>query len=1025
MGRLLYLHSTDGVSYSVDDARFEIDASGNVTVASGASFDAETEGSIDLTVTATSDDGSTSSETFSINVADVDEFDVGAVTDSDAAADTVAEDAAVGATVGVTASASDADATDGVSYSLSDDAGGLFAIDADTGVVTVAGSLDAETAASHDITILATSDDGSMSSETVTINVSDVDEFDVGAVVDTDGGSNTITEDASAGAATGIVASASDADATDNVSYSVDDARFEIDASGNVTVASGASFDAETEGSIDLTVTATSVDGSTSSETFSINVSDVDEHDVSAVTDSDAAADTVAEDAAVGATVGVTASASDADATDGVSYSLSDDAGGLFAIDADTGVVTVAGALDAETAASHDITILATSDDGSTSSETVTINVSDVDEFDVGAVVDTDGGSNTIAEDASAGAATGIVASASDADATDGVSYSVDDARFEIDASGNVTVASGASFDAETEGAIDLTVTATSDDGSTSSETFSINVSDVDEHDVSAVTDSDAAADTVAEDASVGATVGVTASASDADATDGVSYSLSDDAGGLFAIDADTGVVTVASSLDAETAASHDITILATSDDGSMSSETVTINVSDVDEFDVGAVVDTDGGSNTITEDASAGAATGIVASASDADATDNVSYSVDDARFEIDASGNVTVASGASFDAETEGSIDLTVTATSVDGSTSSETFSINVSDVDEHDVSAVTDSDAAADTVAEDAAVGATVGVTASASDADATDGVSYSLSDDAGGLFAIDADTGVVTVAGALDAETAASHDITILATSDDGSTSSETVTINVSDVDEFDVGAVVDTDGGSNTIAEDASAGAATGIVASASDADATDGVSYSVDDARFEIDASGNVTVASGASFDAETEGAIDLTVTATSDDGSTSSETFSINVSDVDEHDVSAVTDSDAAADTVAEDASVGATVGVTASASDADATDGVSYSLSDDAGGLFAIDADTGVVTVASSLDAETAASHDITILATSDDGSMSSETVTINVSDVDEFDVGAVVDTDGGSNTIAEDASAGAATGIVASAI
>ena len=125
---------------SVDDARFEIDASGNVTVASGASFDAETEGSIDLTVTATSDDGSTSSETFSINVADVDEYDVSAVTDSDAAADTVAEDAAVGATVGVTASASDADATDGVSYSLSDDAGGLFAIDADTGVVTVAGA---------------------------------------------------------------------------------------------------------------------------------------------------------------------------------------------------------------------------------------------------------------------------------------------------------------------------------------------------------------------------------------------------------------------------------------------------------------------------------------------------------------------------------------------------------------------------------------------------------------------------------------------------------------------------------------------------------------------------------------------------------------------------------------------------------------------------------------------------------------------------------------------------------------------
>ena len=50
-----------------------------------------------------------------------------------------------------------------------------------------------------------------------------------------------------------------------------------------------------------------------------------------------------------------------------VTYSLSDDAGGLFTIDANTGVVKVAGALDAETATSHNITVVATSEDGSTS----------------------------------------------------------------------------------------------------------------------------------------------------------------------------------------------------------------------------------------------------------------------------------------------------------------------------------------------------------------------------------------------------------------------------------------------------------------------------------------------------------------------------------------------------------------------------------------------------------------------------------------------------------------------------------
>ena len=72
-----------------------------------------------------------------------------------------------------------------------------------------------------------------------------------------------------------------------------------------------------------------------------------------------------------------------------VTYSLDDNAGGRFAINASTGVVTVAGAIDRETAASYNITIRATSTDSSTSTSTRTINIGDVDEFNVGAVTDT------------------------------------------------------------------------------------------------------------------------------------------------------------------------------------------------------------------------------------------------------------------------------------------------------------------------------------------------------------------------------------------------------------------------------------------------------------------------------------------------------------------------------------------------------------------------------------------------------------------------------------------------------------
>ncbi len=94
----------------------------------------------------------------------------------------------------------------------------------------------------------------------------------------------------------------------------------------------------------------------------------------------------------------------------------------------------------------------------------------------------------------------------------------------------------------------------------------------------------------------------------------------------------------------------------------------------------------------------------------------------------------------------------------------------------------------------------------------------------------------------------------------ATSSDGSTSTETFTVAVSDVDEYDVSSVSDADVSANTIAEDATAGTQVGITASASDADVSDTVSYAVNDSRFTVDENGVVRVAEGASFDAETEG---------------------------------------------------------------------------------------------------------------------------------------------------------------------
>jgi hypothetical protein len=97
------------------------------------------------------------------------------------------------------------------------------------------------------------------------------------------------------------------------------------------------------------------------SQTFTIAVTDVAP---AAPTDSNAATNSVAEGAANGSTVGVTASSIDPNGPE-PTYSLTDNAGGRFAINAATGVVTVANgaAIDFETAVGHaySITVQGTS----------------------------------------------------------------------------------------------------------------------------------------------------------------------------------------------------------------------------------------------------------------------------------------------------------------------------------------------------------------------------------------------------------------------------------------------------------------------------------------------------------------------------------------------------------------------------------------------------------------------------------------------------------------------------------------
>lgn len=183
-------------------------------------------------------------------------------------------------------------------------------------------------------------------------------------LADADAAPEQLSENASNGAAVGITAQTTDAEDGAALTYSLDDTaggRFAIDAaSGVVTVANAALIDFETATSHAITVRATDSTGQYVTQGYTIQITDGNDAPTVPV-DANAATNTVAENAATGTLVGITASATDPNAGDAVSYSLSNDAGGRFAIDAATGVVTVAngGLLDFETATSHTITVQA------------------------------------------------------------------------------------------------------------------------------------------------------------------------------------------------------------------------------------------------------------------------------------------------------------------------------------------------------------------------------------------------------------------------------------------------------------------------------------------------------------------------------------------------------------------------------------------------------------------------------------------------------------------------------------------
>ncbi len=141
--------------------------------------------------------------------------------------------------------------------------------------------------------------------------------------------------------------------------------------------------DSPTEGGFTIRFVLTDGDGGTSGNyDVSALVAGVND----APTDLTLSANTVAENAANGTVVG-TATGTDPDTGDTKTYSLTDSAGGRFAINSSTGAITVADGslLNYEAATSHSVAVRVTDSGGLTYDEIFTINLTNVNEAPTGA----------------------------------------------------------------------------------------------------------------------------------------------------------------------------------------------------------------------------------------------------------------------------------------------------------------------------------------------------------------------------------------------------------------------------------------------------------------------------------------------------------------------------------------------------------------------------------------------------------------------------------------------------------------
>ena len=768
---------------------------------------------------------------------------------------------------------------------------------------------------------------------------------------------------------------------------------FQINSDGELSFISAPDFenplDSDGDNIYEIVVVATDGEGLATEQNVSVVVFNVNE---APVLTADSAVSVVENTTAVGTFNGV-----DVDG-DALTYSLVGVDAGLFTINSSTGEVTFATAPNFETPLDsngdnvYEINVVATDDGGLVDEQDVTVTVINANEAPA---LPADRAVSVVENTTVVGTFAGV-----DPDG-DTLTYSlvgVDAGLFTINSStGEVTFAAAPDFetplDSDGDNVYEINVVATDDEGLVSEQDVSVTVTNANE---APVLPADSSVSVIENATVVGTFRGI-----DPDGNT-LNYSLTGDDAGLFSINSSTGEITFAvapdfeSPLDADGNNVYEITLVATDDGtGSLSdTQDIKVVVTNADENAVTIPVDVDAGVNQVTENAVMGTSVGLRVEASDLDSNSTVTYSLTnnpDGLFQIDANtGEVTTLG--SINRELHGAVrSITVEAASDDGSTATASFDIAINDANEFAVGPVSDINDTVNAVNENAAVNTPVGIVANATDADATNNtVTYSLTNNDGGRFQIDAVTGEITVAGDIDFETdGESRNIVVRAEGADGSFSDQMFTIAINDINEAPT---VSLTGVVFSLPEgvDTTNGIRIADILISDDALGTNELSLSgVDAGVFEI-VGNELRLRSGVNLDFESLSRYDVNVEVNDPNlGGDPNDAVShtLNVTDVD--DQAPVIDPGQQF-AISADSSDGTNVG-TVTATDPDTVDPlVNWTIvGGNESGNFTIDSTTGVISVAgnSDLNFNDVATYELLIVVS--DGSQNSvpETVVVNL--------------------------------------